>query len=235
MVGRRSKYQRSTQPARRGYHRRSNCRTNRHGCSVRHRSRSLRFRRRVRRESHPAAEVIRRPLNLGGLHRDRAVGLIDPRSICEVDCDDIEISRPVAVRIDHGAFTCARDTASRTAHQIAIRAIRIAFMDVEIVIVTAGGPLNFDRNGLAGVIAGCHVEDKGIAIDAFNRGCFIGASRADGGAIPFDGRGRAGIDCAAGGLAACVTAMLKSEAAQAAARMPNELRERVDVFIGYEG
>ena len=69
-------------------------------------------------------------------------------------------------------------------------------MDVEIVIVSAGGPLNFDRNGLAGVIAGCHVEDKGIAIDAFNRCCFIGASCADGGAIPFDRRGRARIDCA---------------------------------------
>jgi hypothetical protein len=34
-----------------------------------------------------------------------------------------------------------------------------------------------------------------------------------------------------GGLAACVTAMLKSEAAQAAARMQNELRERVDGFM----
>jgi hypothetical protein len=124
------------------------------------------------------------------------MGLIDPRSICEVDRDDIEISRPVAVRIDDGAFMCARDTASGTAHQIAIRAIRIAFMDVEVVIVTAGGPLNFDRNGLADVIAGCHVEDKGIAIDAFNRRCFIGASGADSGAIPFDGRGRVLIDCA---------------------------------------
>ena len=124
------------------------------------------------------------------------MGLIHSRSICEVDRDDIEISRPVAVRIDHGAFTCTRDTAPRTAHEIAIRAIRIAFMDVEIVIVTAGGPLDFDRNGLAGVIAGCHVEDKGIAIDAFNRGCLIGASRANGSAIPLDGRGRAGIDCA---------------------------------------
>ena len=89
---------------------------------------------------------------------------------------------------------CARDTASGTAHQIAIRAIRIAFMDVEIVIVTAGGPRNFDRNGLAGVSAGCHVEDKGIAVDAFNRRCFIGASGADSGAIPFDRRARARID-----------------------------------------
>ena len=122
------------------------------------------------------------------------MGLIDPRSIYEVDCDDIEISRPVAIRIDDGAFMCARDTASGTAHQIAIRAIRIAFMDVEIVIVTAGGPLNFDRNSLAGVSAGCHVKDKGIAVDAFNRRCFIGASGADSGAIPFEGRVRAGID-----------------------------------------
>jgi hypothetical protein len=34
-----------------------------------------------------------------------------------------------------------------------------------------------------------------------------------------------------GGLAARVTAMLKSEAAQAAARMPNELRETVNGFM----
>ena len=59
-------------------------------------------------------------------------------------------------------------------------------MDVEIVIVTARGPLNFDPNALTGVIAGRHVEDLGIAIDSFNRGCFIGASGADGGAIPFE-------------------------------------------------
>jgi hypothetical protein len=32
-------------------------------------------------------------------------------------------------------------------------------------------------------------------------------------------------------MAACVTAMLKSEAAQAAARIPNELRERENGFM----
>src|SRR5580765_8570192 len=52
-------------------------------------------------------------------------------------------------------------------------------------------------------------------------------------AVPFHSTGEVvpGLTVPAGGLAACVTAMLKSEAAKVAARMPNELSERGSAFI----
>ena len=67
-------------------------------------------------------------------------------------------------------------------------------MNIEVVIGGGIGPLDCYRNCFGAVVARFHVENKGVTVNAFNRGGLVRTACADSRPVPSHRCSRAGVD-----------------------------------------